>query len=141
MDLIVLEVGTRGYPSRSVIESLKRLGFHSKHLSKIVKNVGRILMEYSFYIWLHKNSKDWIRSSLTNSSNISIKCPQQEKENQQRNIPNPKKSHPSSISTNYKTKASSAYTCRICQQRIYFRHKFSPTSPECNSIFWCQHTS
>ena len=58
-DLFAIEVGARGYCSRSVTTCLKRLGFCNKLAFTSAKRFGEISMKSSFCIWLARNSKVW----------------------------------------------------------------------------------
>ena len=57
VDLFAIEVGARGYCSRSATTCLKRLGFGNKLAFSTAKTLGHKSMESSFYIWLARNSR------------------------------------------------------------------------------------
>ena len=59
VDLFAVEVGARGYPSRTLSSCLKKLGFPRNLLRDTVKKLGKISMESSFCIWLARDSKIW----------------------------------------------------------------------------------
>ena len=71
IDLFAIEVGARGYCSRSATTCLKRLGFGNKLAFSTAKTLGHRSMESSFYIWLARNSRDWSQNAtnLIDSSN------------------------------------------------------------------------
>ena len=71
VDLFAIEVGTRGYCSRSATTCLKRLGFGNKLAFSTAKTLGHKSMESSFYIWLARNSRSWSQNAtdLIDSSN------------------------------------------------------------------------
>ena len=83
VDLFAVEVGARGFPATSLKSSLLKLGFPNKLTTKTIKLLGRISMESSFVIWMHRNSKEWTSPSINNSScndldfSNSDKCSQQ----------------------------------------------------------------
>ena len=56
VDLFAIEVGARGYSSRSLSICLKRLGFNNKIVHKTTKSLSCISMKASFYIWLARKS-------------------------------------------------------------------------------------
>ena len=58
-DLFTIEVGARGYCSRSVTTCLKRLGFCNNLAFASAKKFGEISMRASFCIWVARNSKVW----------------------------------------------------------------------------------
>ena len=64
VDFFAVEVGARGYPSTSLKYCLKQLGFPNNLLKNAIQTVSYISMECSFYIWLHRNSKDWTTKEL-----------------------------------------------------------------------------
>ena len=59
-DLFAVEVGARGYCSRTVPHSLKRLGFNNKLAYQTSKLLAEISRKSSFCIWLARNSKSWL---------------------------------------------------------------------------------
>ena len=58
-DLFTIEVGARGYCSRSVTTCLKRLGFCNNLAFASAKKFGEISIRASFCIWVAINSKVW----------------------------------------------------------------------------------
>ena len=73
VDLFAIEVGAKGYCSRSATTCLTRLGFGNKLAFSTAKTLGHKSMEFSFYIWLARNSRDWSQNAtdLIDSSNQS----------------------------------------------------------------------
>ena len=63
-DIFAIEVGARGYCSRSVTACLKRLDFPNKLAFSSAK-AGLISMKSSFCIWLARNSKQWSQDLLS----------------------------------------------------------------------------
>ena len=59
VDLFAIEVGARGYCSRSVTICLKRLGLPNRLVFSSAKKLGQISMSSSFCIWLARNSREW----------------------------------------------------------------------------------
>ena len=72
VDLFAIEVGARGYSSKSLPICLKRLGFNNKIVQKTTKSLSCISMKASFYIWLARNSSGW--SSKTSPITIEDKA-------------------------------------------------------------------
>ena len=58
MELFVVEVGARGYYSKSFLCCLKKLGFSNKLIRNTIKNLSKSCMEFSFSIWLARNNKE-----------------------------------------------------------------------------------
>ena len=61
--LFAIQVGARGYCSRSATTCLKRLGFGNKLAFSTAKTLDHKGMESSFYIWLARNSRDWSQNA------------------------------------------------------------------------------
>ena len=59
VDLFALEVGAQGYPSTSVLNCLKKLGFPNKLARSKSKILDHTSMTRSFYIWLARNTRSW----------------------------------------------------------------------------------
>ena len=59
VDIFAVEVGARGYCSRSLTICLKRLGFPNKLAFSTARKLGQTSMKCSFCIWLARNSKEW----------------------------------------------------------------------------------
>ena len=59
VELFTVEVGARGYCSRSVLCCFKKLGFNNKLIRNIIKKLSKSSMECSFCIWLARNNKEW----------------------------------------------------------------------------------
>ena len=64
VDLYAIEVGARGFPSNTLKSTLLKLGLPNNLLRQTIKKLGQISMECSFYIWMHRNSKEWETSNL-----------------------------------------------------------------------------
>ena len=74
VELFEVEVGARGYCSRSVLCCFKKLGFNSKLIRNTIKKLSKSSMECSFCIWLARNNKEWTPAAnckLNNSSKES----------------------------------------------------------------------
>ena len=59
VDLFAVEVGARGYCSRSVLCCLKSLGLKNRTINITRKQISTCSMECSFCIWLAINNKAW----------------------------------------------------------------------------------
>ena len=59
MELFAVEVGARRYCSKSVSCCVKKLGFNNTLIRNNIKKFSKPSMEYSFCIWLARNSKKW----------------------------------------------------------------------------------
>ena len=59
VELFAVEVGARGYCSRSVLCCFKKLGFNNKLIRSAIKKLSKSSMECSFCIWLARNNKEW----------------------------------------------------------------------------------
>ena len=66
-DLFAIEVGARGYCSRTVTSCSKRLGFSNKLAFSTAKKVGQTSTKSSFCIWLARNSREWPEDLLPSS--------------------------------------------------------------------------
>ena len=64
VDLFPVEVGARGYCSKTVSFCLKRIGFNNRLIKSTIKKLSKLSMESSFCIWLARNNKAWTESSL-----------------------------------------------------------------------------
>ena len=58
-EVLAIEVGARGFCSRTVVSALKRLGFPNKLTNKTVKELGSTSTKSSFFIWLSRNTFEW----------------------------------------------------------------------------------
>ena len=67
VDLFAIEVGARGYCSRTVTCCLKKLGYPNKKAFATAKTLGQTSMKASFCIWLARESKQWSQELLTPS--------------------------------------------------------------------------
>ena len=63
VELFVVEVGSRGYCSISVLCCFKKLGFSNTLTRNTIKKLSKSSMECSFCIWLARNNKDWTPST------------------------------------------------------------------------------
>ena len=59
VELFAVEVGARGYCSKSVLCCFKKLGFNNKLIRNTIKKLSKSSMECSFCIWLARNNKEW----------------------------------------------------------------------------------
>ena len=59
VELFAVEVGGRGYCSRCVLCSFKKLGFNNKLIRNTIKKLSKSSIECSFCIWLTRNNKEW----------------------------------------------------------------------------------
>ena len=66
VNLFAVEVGARGYCSRSVICCLKSLGLTTSLVKNISKRLSKLSMEASFCIWLSRNNREWQKSESEN---------------------------------------------------------------------------
>ena len=64
-ELFAVEVGTRGYCSKSVLCCFKKLGFSNALIRNTIKKLSKSSMECSFCIWLARNNKDWTPSTAS----------------------------------------------------------------------------
>ena len=132
VDLFAVEVGARGYCSRSATTCLKRLGFGNKLAFSTVKTLGHKSMESSFYIWLARNSRDWSQNAtnLIDSSNQ----PQPSHIAKSVLLPNSKKPLPiKSYHPSETSHSSQTAMCRSHQQRQHVLCKFYLASFESHS--------
>ena len=67
VDIFAIEVGARGYCSRSVTTCLKKLGFSNKLAFSTAKQIGQTSMKCSFCIWVARDSQEWSQSALISS--------------------------------------------------------------------------
>ena len=72
VDLFAVEVGARGYCSRSVLCCLKRLGLRNHTINTTIKKISKCSTECSFSIWLARNNKAW----STKEIDLSLKTPE-----------------------------------------------------------------
>ena len=70
VDLIAIEVGARGFPSTTLTNALKKLGYNNKLTRLTSKALGRIAMECSFCIWVARNSKTWETDKVSDCSSL-----------------------------------------------------------------------
>ena len=66
VDLFAVEVGARGYCSRSVLCCFKSLGLRNRTINTTIKQISKRSMECSFCIWLARSK--FFENTLTSSS-------------------------------------------------------------------------
>ena len=57
--VFTVEVGARGFVSKSFNGVCRRLGISNKHTTKLIKDVSRMSMRCSHFIWICRNNKEW----------------------------------------------------------------------------------
>ena len=67
-----MEIGARGYCSRSVLCCFKSLGLRNRTVDATIKQISKCSMECSFSIWLARNNKAW----STKEIELSLKTPE-----------------------------------------------------------------
>ena len=72
VDLFAVEVGARGYCSRSVLCCFKSLGLRNRTINTTIKQISKCSMECCFCIWLTRNNKAW----STKEIDLSLKTPE-----------------------------------------------------------------
>ena len=87
VELFAVEVGARGYCSKSVLCCLKKLGFNNTLIRNNIKNFSKSSMECSFRIGLARNNKEWI-----STTNLKVKDSLKESCNSPSPRPYPKQS-------------------------------------------------
>ena len=77
VELFAVELGARGYCSKSALCCLKKLGFNNILIRNNIKKFSKSSMEYPFCIWVARNNKDWtsttkrkIKDSLKETCNL-----------------------------------------------------------------------
>ena len=73
VELFAVEVGARGYCSKSVLCCFKKLGFNNKLIRSTIKNLIKSSMKCSFCIWLPRYNKGWTPSTANSKLNDSSK--------------------------------------------------------------------
>ena len=73
VDLFAVEVGARGYCSRSVLCCFKSLGLKNRTINTTIKQITKYPMECFFCIWLARNNKAWWS---TKETDLSLKTPE-----------------------------------------------------------------
>jgi hypothetical protein len=68
VELMVLEVGSRGYVAPSFTKCLKRLGFSPTELRALRDAVSMMARRCSYIIWRHRFNKNWMPLRLHSSS-------------------------------------------------------------------------
>ena len=63
VERFAVEVGARGYCSKSVLGCFRKLGFSNTLIRNTIKKLSKSSMECSFCIWLARNNKDWTPST------------------------------------------------------------------------------
>ena len=72
VDLFAVEVGARGYCSRSVLCCFKSLGLRNRTINTTIKQLSKCSMECSFCIWLARNNKAWFSKEI----DLALKTPE-----------------------------------------------------------------
>ena len=72
VEWFAVEIGARGYCSRSVLCCFESLGLSNCTVDATIKQVGKCSMECSFCIWLARNNKAW----STKEIDLSLKTPE-----------------------------------------------------------------
>ena len=73
VELFAVEVGARGYCSKSVLCCFKKLGFNNKLIRNTIKKLSQSSMECSFCIWVARNNKERTPSATSCQLNDSSK--------------------------------------------------------------------
>ena len=63
VELFTVEVGARGYCSKSFLCCVKKLGFKNTLIRNTIKKLSKSSMKCLFCIWLARNNKDWTPST------------------------------------------------------------------------------
>ena len=77
VDLFAVEVGARGYCSRSVLCCFKSLGLKNRTINITRKQISTCSMECSFCIWLAINNKAWSTKKIDISLTYCQPLPKQ----------------------------------------------------------------
>ena len=72
VDLFAVEVGAKGYSSRSVLCCFKRLGHRNHTVDNTTKQLNKCSMECSFCIWPARNNKAWPSKEI----DLALKTPE-----------------------------------------------------------------
>ena len=72
-----VEVGARGYCSACLHPCLLCLGFPGKLLRPILKSLSLASLKASFQIWLARDSKEWIPTTMDPVINVNLKNDEQ----------------------------------------------------------------
>ena len=72
VDLSAVEVGARGYCSRSISCCFKSLGLSNRTINATIKKLSKCSMKCSFCIWLARKNKAWSFKDI----DISLKTPE-----------------------------------------------------------------
>ena len=72
VDLFAVEVGARGYCSRSALCCFKSLGLRNCTINTTIKQLSKCSMECSFCVWLARNNKAWFSKEI----DLSLKTPE-----------------------------------------------------------------
>ena len=73
VDLFAVEVGARGYCTKNLPITLRKLGFGSKLVKSSTKTLGSTSMKSSFCTWLAINSKEWTSKDFKTTSFTPVK--------------------------------------------------------------------
>ena len=90
VELFPVEVGARGYCSKSVLCCFKKLGFNNTRIRNTVKKLSKSSMECSFCIWLARNNKHW-----NPAANCKLNDPSKETCNSPSSLSSPKQTNKS----------------------------------------------
>ena len=71
VDLFAVEVGAKGYCSRSVLYCFKSLSIKNCTINTTIKQISKCLMECFFSIWLARDNK----ALSTKETDLSFKNP------------------------------------------------------------------
>ena len=72
VEWFAVEIGARGYCSRSVLCCFKSLGLRNRTVDATIKQISKCSMECSFCIWLARNNEAW----STKEIDLSLKTPE-----------------------------------------------------------------
>ena len=78
VELFAVEVGAKGYCSKSVLCCFKKLGFNNTCIRNTIKKLSKSSTECSFCIWLARNNKHWnlaVNCKLNNRSKETCNSP------------------------------------------------------------------
>ena len=88
VELFAVEVGARGYCSKSVLCCFKKLGFNNTCIRNTIKKLSKSSMECSFCIWLARNNKYW-----NPAANCKLNDPSKETCNTPSSLSSPKQAN------------------------------------------------
>ena len=73
VELFAVEVGARGYCSKSIFCCFKKLCFNNKLIRKTIKKLNKSSMKCSFCVWVARSNKEWILFATNCKLNDSAK--------------------------------------------------------------------